>query len=163
MILIPEIPYGLKEICEYCLKRSKRGKAFTIVAVAEGARAVDGEYVVDRVVKDSPDPIRLGGVSEVLCERIAGGTRLECRATILGHVQRGGTPCAHDRVLATLFGHEAARLAAAGDFNKLVVMQQGQLSTVALSAVAGRQRTVPPDDPLVAACRAVGVCFGDGG
>ena len=161
VILIPEIPYRLAEITECCLKRSRHGKAFTIVAVAEGARAVDGEYVVDRVVQDSPDPVRLGGVSEVLCEQIAGETRLECRATILGHVQRGGSPCAYDRVLATLFGYEAAKLAAAGDFNKLVVMQQGALTNVPLSEVADQQRTVPSDDGLIVACRATGVSFGD--
>ncbi|MFH0980995.1 MAG: ATP-dependent 6-phosphofructokinase [Planctomycetota bacterium] len=162
VILIPEIPYRLEAICECCRKRSLRGKAFTIVAVAEGARAVGGEYVVERVVKDSPDPVRLGGVSQVLCTQIAEATGLECRATILGHVQRGGTPCAHDRVLATLFGHEAARLAAAGETNRLVVMRGGKLGHVPLSEVAGRQRTVSPEDPLIAACRAIGVCFGDG-
>jgi len=162
VILIPEIPYDIDRICEYCVARSTRGKAFTIVAVAEGARARDGDYVVDRVVQDSPDPVRLGGVSEVLCEQIAARTHLECRATILGHVQRGGTPCAHDRVLATLFGYEAAKLAAGGDFGKLVVMQRGELTGVPLAEVAGRQRTVPQDDPLLAACRAVGVCFANG-
>ena len=162
VILIPEVRYRLERICECCLKRSKWGKAFTIVAVAEGTRAVDGEYVVDRVVRDSPDPVRLGGVAEVLCEQIAAETHLECRATILGHVQRGGSPCAHDRVLATLFGHAAAKAAEAGDVNRLVVMQQGKLTSVPLSEVADQQRTVPPDDPLVAACRAVGVSFGDG-
>lgn len=161
VILIPEIPYQLSKICETCLKRSKHGKSFTIVAVAEGARAVDGDYVVDRVVKDSPDPVRLGGVAEVLCEQIADETQLECRATILGHVQRGGSPCAYDRVLATLFGYEAVKLASTGHFDKLVVMKQGKLTNVALSEVADRQRTVPADDPLIAASRAIGICFGD--
>jgi ATP-dependent phosphofructokinase / diphosphate-dependent phosphofructokinase len=161
VILIPEIPYRLDVVCDYCRDRSKRGKAFTMVAVAEGARALGGDYVVDRVVKDSPDPVRLGGVSEVLCDQIAGETGLECRATILGHVQRGGTPCAFDRVLATIFGHEAVKLAAAEEVNKLVVMQRGRLTHVPLSEVAARQRTVPADDPLLAACRAIGICFGD--
>ncbi len=162
VILLPEIPYELDKICEYCLERNRRGKAFTIVAVAEGARAVHGDYVVDRVVKDSPDPVRLGGVGEVLCEQIAEQTQLECRATILGHVQRGGCPGAYDRVLATLFGHKAALMAVTGDFDKMVVMQKGELTAVPLSEVADQQRTVPADDPLIAACKAVGVSFAEG-
>ncbi|MCP4592996.1 MAG: 6-phosphofructokinase [bacterium] len=161
VILIPEIPYLLDQVCAHCLQRSRHGKAFTIIAVAEGARPVDGDYVVDRVVQDSPDPVRLGGVSEVLCDQIATRAGLECRATILGHVQRGGSPVAFDRVLATLFGHEAARLAAAGKFNELVVQQGNRITTVPLSEVADQQRTVPIDDPLIAASRAVGVSFGD--
>ncbi|MHC4797540.1 MAG: 6-phosphofructokinase, partial [Planctomycetota bacterium] len=125
VILIPEIPYQLDVICHYCLRRSRHGKAFTIVAVSEGARPKDGRQVVDRVVHDSPDPVRLGGVSEVLCEQIAQQTGLECRATILGHVQRGGTPVPEDRVLATMFGHKALKLLMAGQFNQMVVMQMG--------------------------------------
>jgi len=161
VILIPETPYRLEVICDYCLRRSRRGKAFTIIAVAEGARCEGGEQVVDRVVRDSPDPIRLGGVSEVLCEQIAERTGLECRATILGHVQRGGTPVAGDRVLGTLFGHRALELLLAGRFNELIVMQHAQLASVPLEQVAAKQRTVPPDDPLIAAARAVGTTFGD--
>jgi 6-phosphofructokinase 1 len=148
---------------EGCLARSQKGKAYTLIAVAEGAAPIGGQVVVDRVVRDSPDPIRLGGISEVLCEQIAQGTHLECRATILGHVQRGGTPCPYDRILGTQFGHRAVELLMAGQYNRLVVMQEGRLSSVALAEVAGRQRTVPPDNPLVAAARATGTSFGDAG
>ncbi len=161
VILIPEIPYDLDVICDYCLKRSRHDKAFTIIAVSEGARPKGGEQVVDRVVRDSPDPIRLGGVSEVLCEQIAAQTRLECRATILGHVQRGGTPVPADRVLGTLFGHKALELALAGKFNELVVMQSAAITSVPLQSVAGQQRLVPPGHPLIAAARGVGCTFGD--
>jgi 6-phosphofructokinase 1 len=163
VIVIPEIPYHVEVIADYCFRRSKHGRKFTIIAVAEGARAVDGDYVVDRVVKDSPDPIRLGGVSEVLCDQIAKRTHLECRATILGHVQRGGTPCPYDRVLATLFGRAAVKLLAEENFNNLVVMQKGTLTQAPLSTVAGRQRTVPSVDPVLEACRAMGACFGEQG
>jgi len=161
VILIPEIPYQLDVVCDHCLARSKRGKAFTIIAVAEGAAPEGGRQVVDRVVRDSPEPIRLGGVSEVLCEQIADATGLECRATILGHVQRGGTPVAEDRVLATLFGHKVLELLMAGAYNRLVVMQQGQIDSVPIESVAEKQRTVPLDHPLLNAGRAVGTTFGD--
>ncbi len=161
IILIPEIPYDLNAICTHCLERSRRGKAFTIIAVAEGAKPIGGQQVVDRYVKDSPDPIRLGGISEVLAHQISEHTSLECRATILGHVQRGGTPVPADRVLGTLFGCKAVELAAAGRVNELVVMQKGQLTSVPLSSVAGQQRLVTPNHPLVAAARATGAIFGE--
>lgn len=161
VILIPEIPYDVEAICQFCLNRSRRGKAFTIIAVGEGARPRNGQQVVDRVVHDSPDPIRLGGVSQVLAEQIAERTGLESRATILGHVQRGGTPCAADRVLATQFGHAAVELLVAGQWNRLVVMQQGRITSESIEQAADKQRKIPLDSPLVAAARAVGTSFGD--
>jgi ATP-dependent phosphofructokinase / diphosphate-dependent phosphofructokinase len=161
VILIPEIPYELDAICECCLSRSRYGKAFTIIAVSEGARPKDGEQVVDRVVAGSPDPVRLGGVSQVLCRQIEAATKLECRATILGHIQRGGTPVPADRVLGTLFGHKALELALAGKFNELVVCQNSQITSVPIDAVADKQRLVPLDHPLMVAARGIGTSFGD--
>ncbi len=161
VILIPEIGYDLNVICERCLERGKRGKAYTLIAVSEGAKATGGEAVVDRVVHESPDPIRLGGVSEVLCEQIAERTKLECRATILGHVQRGGKPTSRDRVLATQFGHHAVKLLVNRQLDRMVALQEGRLTSVPIAEVADRQKLVPPDDPLVAACRSMGISFGD--
>ena len=161
IILLPEIPYDLDAVCEQCVNRSRHGKAFSIIAVSEGAMPRGGTQVVGRVVKDSPDPIRLVGVSQVLAQQIEEKTSLECRATILGHVQRGGTPVPEDRVLGTLFGHHALELAMAGQFNQLVVMQSAHVTNVPLESVAGQQRKVPRDYPLIAAARAVGTCFGD--
>ena len=161
IILIPEIPYRLRKIAETCHERSKHGKRFTIIAISEGATHVGGQVVVDQVVHESPDPIRLGGVSAVLSDEIAMETGLEARATILGHVQRGGTPCPQDRVLGTLFGYAAMNLVVAGRWNELVVMQGNRLTSVPLAEVANRQRLVPPDHPIIQAARAVGVTFGD--
>ncbi len=161
LILIPEIEYDLDVVCERCLDRSKHGKAYTIIAIAEGAKPKGGAVVVDRVVHESPEPIRLGGVSEVLCDQIAERTHLEGRATILGHVQRGGTPTAHDRVLATQFGYHAIELIVSGQLNRLVAMQKGQLTSVPLCDVADRVKLVPLDHAIVRACRAVGVSFGE--
>lgn len=162
VILIPEIPYELDRVGAACVARSKRGKAFTIIAVSEGARPRGGAQIVQKIVKDSPDPVRLGGISQVLAGQIEREFGLESRATILGHVQRGGTPVAFDRVLATLFGHKALEMALAGEFNRLVVMQNGQITSVPFEVVAGKQRLVPIDHPLIAAARGVGTCFGDG-
>jgi phosphofructokinase-like protein len=161
VILIPEIPFDLEAICKECVERSCCGKSYSLIAVAEGAKPIGGDVVVDKVVHESPDPIRLGGVSEVLAEQIAERTHLETRATVLGHVQRGGSPTAFDRVLATLLGHHAVRLLMAGEWNRMVARQHYKLTSVPLEEVADQQRMVPLDDPLVAACRATGVSFGE--
>ena len=115
---------------------------------------------MNKIVHDSPDPIRLGGVSTVLAEQIAANTHLEARATILGHVQRGGTPVAADRVLAMAFGHKAIQLVATHEWNNTVVMQKGQTMFVPIEWVANKQRTVPLDDPLIGVARAIGTCMG---
>ncbi|MCH9003167.1 MAG: 6-phosphofructokinase [Planctomycetes bacterium] len=161
VILIPEIPFDLEKVCARCRDRSQRGKAYTLVAVSEGAKPIGGKVVVDRVVHESPDAIRLGGVSEVINEQVAERTKLECRTTILGHVQRGGKPTARDRVLATQFGHQAVKLLAEGAHNRMVAMQHGELTSVPIADVADQQRLILPDNPLLAACRATGVSFGD--
>lgn len=161
IILIPEIPYDLDIVASVCLERSRRGKRFTLIAASEGCMPKGGKQVVERVLADSPDPIRLGGVSAVLAEQIAARTELETRYTILGHVQRGGTPVAFDRVLAMRFGHKAIQMVAMYEWNQLVVMQQGETGMVPIELVANKQRTVPVDDPLIAMARSVGTSFGD--
>ncbi len=161
VILIPEIPYDLKIIGDYCTQRSCCGKAFTIICVSEGARPIGGQQVVDQIVHDSPDPVRLGGIAAVLAKQIAQQTHLECRATILGHLQRGGTPGAFDRVLATQFGYAAMDLCVRRQWGRVLVQQRGQLTSVSLEEVADRQRLVPEDHHLIASARSVGTCFGD--
>ncbi|MBS3733925.1 MAG: 6-phosphofructokinase [Phycisphaerae bacterium] len=161
VILIPEIPFRMEVVAEKCLARSRKGKGFTIVAVGEGAAAVGGEQTVDKVIETSPEPVRLGGVSHHVADAIEKITGLESRAMILGHVQRGGSPTARDRVLATAFGYHAFELLVAGRFGHVVVEQAGAITSVPIAEVADRVRTVPPDDPLIAAARATGACFGD--
>jgi len=161
VVLIPEIEFDIDRVCEHCMKRSRRGKSFTIIAVSEGARPRGGEQIVDRVDETSPDPIRLGGVAKWLADKVEDCTQIESRYVVLGHVQRGGTPCAADRVLATQFGHHAMQLLKSGKTNRLVVMQDGKLSDVEIASAADTQRLVPPDHPLVAAARSVDTCFGD--
>ncbi len=161
IILLPEIPFSLDQICHVVNLRSKRGKRFSIIAASEGAKPLGGEQIVDRVIENSPDPIRLGGVAKWVAGQVESRTGIESRYVILGHVQRGGTPVAADRVLATQFGDHAMGLLRAGKQNRLVVMQRGELTDIPLAEAAGKQRLVPPDHPLVAAARSVYTSFGD--
>jgi len=161
VILLPEIPYDVGKLCEFCKSRKAKGKSSTIVAVSEGARPVDGQQVVDRTIADSPDPVRLGGIANVLHRQLEMCSGIEARATILGHVQRGGTPCAFDRVLSTRFGHYAIGLLAAGEYGRLVVINDSIMTHVSIRDVANQQRRVPIHHPLIAAARSVGTNFGD--
>ncbi|HOK95304.1 MAG TPA: ATP-dependent 6-phosphofructokinase [Anaerohalosphaeraceae bacterium] len=160
VILIPEIPYQLEKIAQYVLARSKKGKRFSIITVAEGAKPKGGKAVVFKTIKDSPDPVRLGGISFVLAEQLGELTGLSCRAVNLGHIQRGGSPTPFDRVLATNFGHYALELLMKGQINQLVVWTEGRLGSVPLARIAGKIKTVRPNDPLIAAAKAVGTSFG---
>lgn len=160
-ILLPEIPFTFKHLNDHVTYRSQHGERFSIVCVAEGARPEGGEQVVARRDPSSPDPIRLGGVGKFVADRIEADTGLEARYVVLGHVQRGGSPVASDRVLATMLGHRAAQIIKSGGRNRTVVVQGGQLRDVELAFCAGKQRLVQPDEPLIAAARAVRTSFGD--
>ena len=161
VILLPEIPFDIDKVCDYCIHRSQRGKRFTIISCSEGAMPKGGHQIVERVDPTSPDPIRLGGVAKWVSSEIEERTGIESRYCILGHVQRGGTPVAADRVLATQFGHKAMELLRSGARNRLVVMQNFELKDIDITAAADKQRTVPPNHALVEAARAVYTCFGD--
>ena len=160
-ILIPEIPYDIDILCGYVAQRSKRGKRFSILCVSEGARPVGGDQVFSRIDPTSPEPIRLGGIGKKIADDIETATGIETRPIILGHVQRGGTPVAADRVLATEFGDKAIELLIAGERGRLVVMKGRTATHIPLEEAAGKQRLVPLDHPLVRAARNVGTCFGD--
>jgi phosphofructokinase-like protein len=161
VILIPEIPYDLDIIAERVLERSRKGKRFSIAVVAEGAKPKGGEMVVDRVVAESTDPWRLGGISRKLAVDLEEKTGLESRVTVLGHLQRGGSPIPADRILATQFGCAAADLAAEGKFGQMVALRDGRIVSVQIAAAVAKQKLVPPDHPLITANKAIGVCFGD--
>jgi phosphofructokinase-like protein len=160
VILIPELPYDLSKVCECVRGRSRRGKRFSIITAAEGAKAKDGQMVVSRRIAGSPDPIRLGGIGPKLANDIGTETGLECRAVILGHIQRGGTPTPYDRTLATNFGYTAIELLVKGLKNHLVVLKDGRFSSIGLGQVADRIKTVPRNHALVKAAIAVGTSFG---
>ncbi len=161
LILIPEIPYSIEAVCAAIEDRRHRGKRYSIVVASEGARAVDGEQVVERMDLTSPDPVRLGGIGRVVASQIEERIGVESRQVVLGHVQRGGTPVAADRVLATLFGDHAMELLKDGVTNRLVVMRDGRLRDTDIREAADKQRLVPMEEPLLAAARSVGTHFGD--
>lgn len=162
VILIPEIPYDIEKVCEQVEARSRRGKRFSIICVSEGARPVDGQQVIDRYDPTSPDPVRLGGISRVVAEQIEQRTGVETRTTVLGHVQRGGSPVPEDRILGTEFGHAAVQaLMEQNKQNRMIVMRGRTVTDIDLSEVANRQRLVPVDHPLLQAARDVGTSFGD--
>lgn len=160
VILIPEIPYRIEVICDLVKARYRKGRRFSIVVIAEGARPAGGDMVVDRVVADSPDRIRLGGIGRVLAREIEERTGLETRVTALGHLQRGGVPTAFDRVLATRFGEEAVRLAAAGKFGRMVAIQGMRIVSVPIARAVATLKHVSRESPLVRAAEAIGTCFG---
>jgi ATP-dependent phosphofructokinase / diphosphate-dependent phosphofructokinase len=160
VILIPEIEYDLDAIVKIVAERGSRGRRFSIIAVAEGAKPRGGEMTVQRIVADSPDQVRLGGISIKLCADIEAATKLEARATILGHLQRGGTPTAFDRILATRYGVAAAELVMKGEFGRMVALQGGLITHVSIDEIGGRTRTVEPDHELVRIALATGVSMG---
>ncbi|MBW8035495.1 MAG: 6-phosphofructokinase [Planctomycetes bacterium] len=160
IILIPEIPYYIEKVRHAVLERSKKGKGYSIIVVAEGAKPKGGKMAIAKIMKNSPDPIRLGGIANLIASQLTDGNDLECRAVILGHVQRGGTPTPRDRALATMFGHTAIELLMKGTKNQLVVLKDNKLTSVPLSRIAGKIKTVPKNHPLVRAAKAVGTSFG---
>jgi 6-phosphofructokinase 1 len=160
VILIPEIPYDLNRVAEVVLARSRKGRRFSIISIAEGAKPKGGKMVVFKKETDSPDPIRLGGVSYVLAEQLSKLTGLSCRGVNLGHLQRGGTPTPFDRNLGTQFGYYALELLMKGVRNHLVIWKNGTLGSIPLGRTAGKIKTVPLQDVLIAAAKAVGTSFG---
>lgn len=160
IILMPEFPYDIEGVCDAVRNRNAQGKTFSIVVVGEGAKPVGGEMVVSRTIKTSPDAIRLGGISHQVASQIEGLTNIECRVTILGHLLRGGSPSAYDRILATRFGIEAVKMVDKGEFGKLVVLKNGQMNCVPLEDVAGKLRLVTVDDPMVDTALSLGLCLG---
>ena len=161
VILIPEIPFRIESICEFVEGRMQRGRGFSIISCAEGARAVDGDRVVADLDPSRPEPVRLGGVGQTVARAIAERSGIEARTTVLGYIQRSGTPTASDRVLATQFGYRAVELLVEGASARMVVMRDGRLGDVDMNVAVGAQRLVRPNDPLIETARAVKTCFGD--
>jgi 6-phosphofructokinase 1 len=122
VILIPEVPVDVEGVCNIIKKRHARGKTFSIVAVAEGAKLLGGEEVAEKKL-DEFGHVRLGGVGQMIGELIEKRTGYETRVTVLGHIQRGGSPTAFDRVLGTRFGVRAVELVKSGKFGRMVSLR----------------------------------------
>jgi len=160
IILIPEIPYEMTAIIEKVKERNRKGKRFSIVVVAEGAKPKGGDVVIQRMVKESSDPIRLGGVGFVLGDQIEKATGIETRTVVMGHLQRGGSPTAFDRVLSTQLGSKAVDLVMKKSFGYMVAMQKSAIVKFPLKDVAKGHRSVPPDHPLIKTAMSLGTSFG---
>lgn len=161
IILIPEIPYDIDIVAQKVKERSRKGKRFSIIVISEGAKPKGGEVVVQRIVKESSDPIRLGGISFILGEKIEKMTGIETRTVIMGHLQRGGSPTPFDRILATQLGTRAVDMIEKEEYGYMVAVKGNSFVKVSLEDVAIGPRTVPLDHPLVKSARSIGTCFGD--
>ena len=176
--LIPEIPYDIDKVASKIENRKKRGKNFSIVVVAEGAKPKDGEMVVANVRDNGSgvDNTKLGGIGQIVAKQLQELTGLEARNTTLGYMQRGGTPTAFDRVLSTKYGTKAMELALEGKFGTLAVIKNGKLDSVSLEDVVGNNtkigavsgnteesnlRKVTMDHDLVKTARDIGINLGD--
>ena len=176
--LIPEIPYDINSVVSKIENRRKRGKNFSVVVVAEGAKPKDGEITImgTRDNGAGVDNTKLGGIGQKIAQQLQELTGLEARNTTLGYMQRGGTPTAFDRVLSTKYGTKAMELALEGKFGTLAVIKNGKLDSVSLEEVVGKNtkigavsgnteesnlRRVQMDDDLMKTARDIGINFGD--
>lgn len=153
-ILIPEIPFSWGGLARMIARRSDRGRNYSLVVVAEGAQPMGGQQVYGQGG-------RLGGIGQGVADEVARLTGQETRATVLGHVQRGGTPTPFDRVLASRYGEAAVHLAHKGKYNTMVALRADAIVDVPLESAIVANRRVPVDGELVRLCRNTGVCFGD--
>jgi 6-phosphofructokinase 1 len=160
VILIPEIPFRLEAIDRKIEAREREGAKFSIIVVAEGAQPAGGE----QIYQQSSDPLapkRLGGMGQWVAARISETRDSEVRTTVLGHVQRGGSPSAFDRKLGTWFGSEAVELIARGAWGQMVALRGEQIVAVPIADAVDVLKTVPLDGHRVRTARAMGLCLGD--
>jgi len=161
VVLIPEIPFNLGRVAKKIQYRKKEGKTFSIIVAAEGARAENGDHVVQRRVEGSPEPVRLGGIGQKVAAELEEMTGDEARVTVLGHLQRGGKPSAFDRILATRYGAAAVHLAEEKKFGRMVSLQGETITSVPLEKGVAKIKTVPPEGELVLTARNIGIEFGN--
>ncbi|HYG03768.1 MAG TPA: ATP-dependent 6-phosphofructokinase [Chryseosolibacter sp.] len=159
--LIPEIPYDIKKIVKRINLRYKKGRGFVNIVIAEGAKPKEGS-ITSSVGEKGSEHVRLGGVAYQLSKQLKdAGCKAEIRETVLGHVQRGGSPVAYDRVLATLFGVKAFELVLEKKFGHMVALKNNDISAVTLAEATKDYNFVSKNAYLVQAARGLGISFGD--
>jgi len=159
VILIPEIPFTVERICQFVKDREAMGKRFTIIAVAEGCKMpsdMAGKFAEQK--RAAPRP---GQIGNALGEAIGMCAKRETRVTVLGHIQRGGSPSPFDRILSTRFGVAVVNLIAEGKFGRMVCLKEARIHDVPISQAVGMLKTVDPKGEMVSIAKAIGVCFGD--
>jgi len=156
VILLPEIPFTIEKVCEKLQERAAKGKKFSLVVVAEGVKLPPTD------THGNPFPVpRPGQVGFVIGDTIHTIMKKDVRVTVLGHIQRGGSPSPFDRILATRFGVEAVELIARGEFGRMVCLKAGEIESVTFDEAVGESRLVDPKGSIVRMARAVGITFGD--
>lgn len=161
MIVIPEIPYDIDKLCAACEKRAQQGKGFSILAVAEGAFDVEEAKMKKKERAKARAEAGITTASNRIATQIQTSTGLETRVCVPGHMLRGGSPSAYDRILATQFGVHAAELIAQNKFGYAVAKIGDKISENKLSDVAGKTKFVPADDQMVKTAKDIGISFGD--
>ena len=159
VVLIPEVPFAFDKVCGRIREREAAGRHFTIVVVAEGARE-EGAGFITSGDQEANREARLGGIGAHVAREIEARTGKETRSTVLGHLQRGGSPTTFDRALCSMFGAVAVELVADGDFGKMVAFTEARISPIPISQAVGRLKTVPLDGALARTARALGISFG---
>ena len=160
VILIPEIPFHYDAVVKKVFQRVESGRHFSILAVSEGAQPIDGEKVFSRTGNEIYVP-RLGGIGYLVGQYLEQHTEQETRVTVLGHIQRGGSPTPFDRWLATRYGAAATRLAAAGGFGQMVSLQNGIVTDISLAEALALPKRVDVNGDAVRTARGLGIAFGD--
>jgi 6-phosphofructokinase 1 len=158
VILIPEIPYDIKNIAAHIKEIREHGRNFALVVVSEAVRTPDGENVIKDFFGGQK---RLGGIGHIIGAQIAEACQAETRVTVLGHVQRGGQPSAHDRLLASAFGVHAVTLIQQGKFDRMVAWSNRGVIDVPIAEAIKKYQTVEKDGTLVKTARGLGICLGD--
>lgn len=161
IILIPEIPYDLRHVIEAIKRRNEQGKQFTILAVAEGAISKEDARLKKKEYKEKLAKRKYPSIAYELAEKIQQKTDKEVRITVPGHTQRGGSPCAYDRVFATRVGAAAAELILNQEYGYMIAMKNQKITKVPLQDVAGKLKMVDPQDGIIKEARTIGISFGD--
>ncbi|MBQ8148647.1 MAG: 6-phosphofructokinase [Lachnospiraceae bacterium] len=161
IILIPEIPYDIKNVCKALDKRAEQGKRFSIIAVAEGAISKEVAELPKKERKKLLANPKYPSVAYEIADQIKQYGGQEVRVTVPGHTQRGGSPCPYDRVLSSRFGAKAAELIKKEKFGELVVLKNNEVTSIPLSESAGKLKYVSPKDSIVKNVRMLGISFGD--
>lgn len=158
IILIPEIDFDISKICEAIKKRQQRGIHYSVLVVAEGAHAKGGSPIYSGI---SSQKEVLGGIGSYLASELNKATGMETRVTVLGHIQRGGSPTANDRILATRFGVRAAKEAISKNFGTYLALQKGKIVAIPYKdLIMGARQKIPLTDDHIAAAEGIGICLG---
>jgi 6-phosphofructokinase 1 len=159
-ILIPEIPFDLERVCAKIEQRYSEGKRFAIVVAAEGAKPIGGRESIKEDARPGQE-VRLGGIAEQLAQQIADRTGRETRSLVLGHLQRGGSPTAYDRLIALRFGAAAVRTVEQRNFGTMIALDPPVIRAVPIAEAIDHIKTVPTNSDILYTARDLGICFGD--